>query len=47
MEKDCEHDIENAKYVSRATWVCPICGEDISYLYVLWMSFVHPASDGG
>lgn len=46
MGKDCNHDIENAKHVSRATWVCPVCGEDISLLYLLWVEATHDARSG-
>lgn len=35
--KDCEHDLDNAKHVSRAIWICPLCGEDISLLYLFWL----------
>lgn len=33
----CNHDIANAIRKGRATWVCPLCGADISLLYVLYM----------
>lgn len=30
MKPNCDHDYENAQRVSRAKWLCPKCGEDIS-----------------
>ena len=35
-------DFERAKLVSRATWVCPDCGRDISVEYLYWAPAAHP-----
>jgi len=32
---ECEHDYANAKRVSRATFLCPRCGKDITYACIL------------
>ena len=31
----CYENIEKAKYVSRAKWICPECKKDVSILVVL------------
>lgn len=36
MKDCCWENIEKAKWVSRATWKCGICGKDVSLLYVLY-----------
>ena len=36
MSQDCCTDtISCAKWVSRAKWICPRCGRDVSLMYVL------------
>jgi len=35
-------DIANAKMVSRATWICPLCGKDISLHFLFYMQAKHP-----
>lgn len=35
MTDCCTKYIEEAKWVSRATWVCIACGEDVSLMFVL------------
>ena len=37
------HDYEAAVKKARATWVCPKCGHDVSWGYVLWWEAVHSA----
>lgn len=38
MTQQCTQcDVYNAKQVSRATWVCPDCGHDVSIAYVFLM----------
>lgn len=37
---NCPHDLEKARRVSRATWVCPLCGEDISLMVLLWQDAI-------
>lgn len=32
----CWDNIDNPKHVSRATWVCPVCGKDVSLMYVMY-----------
>ena len=45
----CDHDFENVLHPSRAMWVCPSCGEDISIAYYLWCEVTHqaPGAIGG
>ena len=31
----CRENITDAKWVSRAKWICPKCGEDVSLMYIL------------
>lgn len=43
VERCATHcDFERAKLVSRATWVCPDCGRDISIEYLYWAPVAHP-----
>lgn len=35
MTKTCEHNFDELYHPSRATWVCKLCGDDVSLLYVL------------
>ena len=35
-------DFENAIVPSRATWLCPKCGRDISIEYLFWIQAAHP-----
>lgn len=35
-------DYPNAKQTGRARWVCPKCGSDISFGYLLWYDATHP-----
>lgn len=36
MNDCCRANLEKAKWISRATWICPVCGKDvtISYLFL-------------
>ena len=36
----CWENIDKPKYISRAYWVCPVCGKDISLMYCLYMDAV-------
>jgi ribosomal protein L37AE/L43A len=37
---DC--DVSKAELVSRAKWVCPKCGRDISLQYLMWHQAMYP-----
>ena len=37
---DCFQEIEHAKNVSRAKWVCS-CGEDVSLAYILFQEAIN------
>lgn len=34
-QHDCWDELEHAKYVARATWLCRTCGRDVSVEYCL------------
>ena len=36
MNAEHECDVTNLNKVGRATWVCPVCGRDMSLHYLLW-----------
>ena len=36
----CWENIDKPKYISRAYWVCPVCGKDISLMYCLYMEAI-------
>lgn len=36
MNDCCLNNIDKAKWISRATWICPVCGKDVSLMYVLY-----------
>lgn len=44
MTDCCTKYLEEAKWVSRATWVCPACGEDVSLMYFLYRQAVDPVT---
>lgn len=33
----CWDNIRTPKYISRAYWVCKVCGKDVSLMYVLYV----------
>jgi hypothetical protein len=44
MAHDCLKEIDSAKHVSRATWVCKTCGKDVSLEYVLYQEALSQSS---
>lgn len=45
MQDCCYNNLEKAKYISRATWVCPICGKDVSLAYVLLQEAIRQGNE--
>lgn len=41
----CHHDFENATHPSRAVWLCPKCGKDISIEYLFWFEAAYPEEE--
>jgi hypothetical protein len=41
----CNHDLENAVPNGRAYWLCPLCGADVSLIYVLYAEAVMRSED--
>lgn len=35
-ENCCWENIHNAKWVSRSTWICPVCGGDVSLPFIIF-----------
>jgi hypothetical protein len=41
----CNHDIENARRVGRAKYICPKCGSDITMHVVFMMEAMEAEND--
>lgn len=40
--KECEHNFEHLYHPGRATWICKMCGDDVSLIYVLMQQALNP-----
>jgi len=47
MKNDCcWKNLEKAVYVSKTYWICPLCGSDVSRIYVMMMEELMENSEG-
>ena len=42
MKDCCLENLGNAKNVGRASWICPVCGSDVSLAYFYLQLAFHP-----